>query len=154
MEYVIKKFSHKCLFFTMEFILSSIFTMIFYPLALQYLDMSLTNYYLLSMFIMILGGICLDRGFILMSISYEQEYQEIEKYQWIGIFITKGVIYTLAGISIWYFKHDAFLAMYIPLFLFFGGWIWFIVLNGYLNAKEDTDKNGLKIIKKIERKNR
>ncbi|KUP08452.1 hypothetical protein Q75_02850 [Bacillus coahuilensis p1.1.43] len=153
MEYVIKKFSHKFFFFCMEFVYSAIFTVIFYPLALKHLDISLTNYFLLSMFILIIGGIFLDRGFIYMCISYDNEYNKISNVEWAAIIITELVLYLILGIVIWFYKQDAFLAMYVPLFLFMGGWIWFAVLNGYLNAKESVEENGLKINTKILRNN-
>ncbi|MEK5104948.1 hypothetical protein MKX83_23685 [Cytobacillus sp. FSL M8-0252] len=151
MQYMIPKLLHKICFYIMLFIYSAIFTLICYPLSIRYLELSSIDYLLFSMFLLALGGAFFERSFVYFYLELEKDYEAINKIHYVVIFVVKVVVYIVTGIAIYYFKRDLYLALYIPLFLIIGGWIWFSILKGYIKVKREKEKmEAIKFKKQVE----
>ena len=129
---------------------SSLFTLIFYPLSFWNLELSTTDYLLLSLFLLALGGAFFERAFTYFYIDLDNDYEALNKIHYTAMFAGKMIAYIVTGIAIYYFKRDVFLSIYIPVFLLIGGWIWFSILKGYIKVKIEREKDSeLKITTKV-----
>lgn len=141
MLYTINKFSQKLFFFCMELFFAFIVTILFYPLATFYLNISSTDYFILSMFLVLLGGVLFDRAFIFFYFDLGKDVEKIEIMHYMAMFVAKLLAYLVLGIAIFWVKDNLFLSLYIPFLLFIGGFIWFIILTGFINEKKRKEEN-------------
>lgn len=96
-------------------------------------------------------GAFFERSFVYFYLELEKDYEAINKIHYVVIFVVKVVVYIVTGIAIYYFKRDLYLALYIPLFLIIGGWIWFSILKGYIKVKREKEKmEAIKFKKQVE----
>ncbi|MBZ9536529.1 hypothetical protein KGR20_20380 [Cytobacillus oceanisediminis] len=141
MLHVITKCLYRLSFFIMGLFYSILFTIFFYPLSVKYLEFSIMDYFLFSMFLLALGGAFFDRAFTYFYLDIGNDYEAINKVHYVAMFVGKVIAYIVAGMAIYFFKKDFYLSLYIPVFLLTGGWIWFSILKGYIKVKREKEGN-------------
>jgi hypothetical protein len=119
---------------------SLIFTTIFLPMKWIYYRIPTMDYYLISFVVMFIGGVIFN---IILSIKFHGKREEIKngfpKGIVLKIFGWKLAAYTVLFFVVVFLTSDIKSNLYFVLFLMFGGYSWFCILQGYIQAKNDKE---------------
>ncbi|MCT2536852.1 hypothetical protein NC661_02995 [Aquibacillus koreensis] len=136
---IIDFFWHKVAMLAMMFYYSIFFTTICLPLMWWHYRIQTTNYYILSVFTLFLGGFVFN--IILTKINpikVEDIREGLPKSFVIKIFVGKFVLYLVSGYAIDVLTENVFLSIYFLMFLMSGGYLWFCILRGYILARNNN----------------
>ncbi|WBX80336.1 hypothetical protein PD280_22675 [Virgibacillus salarius] len=132
---------HKVAMLAMMFYYSLFFTTICLPLMLWHYRIQTTNYYILSVFTLFLGGMMFN---IILSKIYPLKVEDLRegfpKRFVIIILFGKFVFYLISCYAIFVLTDNAVLSIYFLLFLMTGGYLWFCILRGYILARNNNEE--------------
>lgn len=138
---IFEKQWHKVAFLVIMLYFSLIFTTILLPIMWIYYRIPTTDYYLISLAIMFLGGIVFN------SVSFINFYnnREVLEDGFPKEIVLKIFGWLTVGLTVLFIIRvlltgDMLTNLYFILLLMFGGYSWFWILEGYIQAKNNKDK--------------
>ncbi len=141
MMVIFEKQWHKVAFLIIMLYFSLIFTTIFLPMMWIYYRIPTIDYYLISLTIMFLGGVVVN---FILFINFYNKREVLEngfpKGIVLKIFGWLSVGFTILFIMMVLLTGIMLTNLYYLLFLMFGGYSWFWILQGYIQAKNHKDK--------------
>lgn len=140
---VVEERWHKIVLLVIMLYFSLIFTTIILPMMWIHYKIPTTDYYLISVVVLFIGGVLFNT---ILSIKFRGKSEEIEngfpKSIVIKIFGWKLATCTALFFVMLFLTDNIKLNLYFVLFLMFGGYSWLCILQGYIHAKNG---NGRKI---------
>ncbi|MEZ7792195.1 hypothetical protein [Niallia circulans] len=138
---LVEKQWYKVAFLVIMLYFSLIFTTVFLPIAWIHYSIPTTDYYLISCLLMFVGGVIFN---IILSFKLRANREGLEnafpKGMVLKIFGWKFVAYSTVFFIMMVITGDIKPYLYYFLFLMIGGYSWFFILKGYIQAT--TDKQG------------
>lgn len=132
---------HKLVFFVLMLYLSGIFVTICLPIMWLHYRIPIIHYYTLSLGILFLGGMIFNIFLTnIYPIKEGEPKKEFSKGIVLKVFTGKFIIYSVLSLGILVFTGNFLLGIFYLLFLMIGGYIWFCILRGYINAKNNNGK--------------
>jgi len=140
MGMLVEKQWHKVALLVIMLYFSLIFTTVFLPMAWIHSTILTTDYYIISFFLMFVGGVIFN---ILLSFKLRANREGFEnsfpKGMVLKLFGWKFVAYSILFFVMVIITGDIKTYFYYFLFLMIGGYSWFCILKGYIQAKNDKE---------------
>lgn len=137
---IVEKQWHKIALLGIMLYFSLIFTTAFLPMAWIHYSIPTTDYYLISFLLIFVGGVIFN---IILSFKFRTNREGFEngipKGTVLKIFGWKFVSYLILFFVMVFLTGDIKTYLYLFLFLMIGGYSWFCILKGYIQAKNDKE---------------
>ncbi|EIJ81793.1 hypothetical protein PB1_02600 [Bacillus methanolicus PB1] len=136
MDQIFIKRWHRFVMISVNLFMYLFILLAFYPMILKYFQLSLKQYIVSAVILLILGGLLCDRFLIKLILLKNDHIEIISKIHKIKIVISIGVFWSVIVGFAYIITNNVLISLYIATALALGCYYWFYFINYYLELMD------------------